>query len=497
VLLLVLLTAHQVHSQSFATDCGGPCDTSLVCPPTVATFNTTVQIGYVVTCSGVPFGNSFEIFITGADIPPITLHFDHTVEGYRQELDVSLTEVGAHTIILDFESGSGCSNCSGCYSLNRSCNIAVPCTADSDCPGQWCLDSTGICQDTLPNGTPMPTVPGNSPTLDGTCSVAAGASVCASGVCDTDNKCGLSVSSGTECQGNPQCRNNVCNQFHHCSCLSDSDCDFGPPGQTCSAVGVCVANCAAPTSVPGVISCNTTTNSGSVCHESCAPGYQQTSPAGFSGADRLCTLGSFPRTLVCADLCSHCDVHATCTRKNLDTNTASPANWHKYVDCNCSRGWVGDGATCRAQQGNSNLGVSDVEVNACQDFPCAAGFICTDDPNPAANSAAGRSCSCPAGCQAAYASTGCKIPTKLKFTNTTRSTSNHMQLKVTISPRSPSSNPCSTPPTGTCTCRIPAVSQSAVTLAVHNGVCTTNAFAIGAKVHCIYSGDSIYLSSAK
>jgi hypothetical protein len=85
------------------------------------------------------------------------------------------------------------------------------CTGDSDCEaGYFCNTETADCEPQLPNGDPIPTIPGHDPDIDGICTPEVGAIVCASGVCDiTDNLCGLNDGSGT-CTDDAQCRLGNC-----------------------------------------------------------------------------------------------------------------------------------------------------------------------------------------------------------------------------------------------------------------------------------------------
>lgn len=67
--------------------------------------------------------------------------------------------------------------------------LATSCVVDGDCsPTEWCIESSHVCTPRLANGVAMPTDPAHMiVTLKGTCTTAAAAIVCLSGVCDTDN----------------------------------------------------------------------------------------------------------------------------------------------------------------------------------------------------------------------------------------------------------------------------------------------------------------------
>jgi hypothetical protein len=113
------------------------------------------------------------------------------------------------------------------------------CNVDGDCGAdQWCAIALHTCKPKLDNGTGMPTDSAHgATTLDGTCSAAAGAIVCKSGVCDTnDNLCGYATGDGpcTGTSGASVCRSTLCAttgpQSGTCvSCLADTDCSGSTP----------------------------------------------------------------------------------------------------------------------------------------------------------------------------------------------------------------------------------------------------------------------------
>jgi hypothetical protein len=125
------------------------------------------------------------------------------------------------------------------------------CDADKDCStGHWCDESTHTCTPTLANGVPVPTDPPHmTPTLNGTCTMAAGALVCTSGVCDTnDNECGFANGDGpcSATTGATVCRSTICD----------------PTSMVCVA---CVTSSQCPTTAP---ICDTTTNTCVQCESS-------------------------------------------------------------------------------------------------------------------------------------------------------------------------------------------------------------------------------------
>ncbi len=107
----------------------------------------------------------------------------------------------------------------------------IGCSLDSVCAaGQWCNITANQCTATLDNGTSIPTdVPHTTPTLNGACTVSAGALVCASTVCDAiDDKCG-------KLNGSDACT--VANQATICRsavCDADGSCGYATNHGPCS-----------------------------------------------------------------------------------------------------------------------------------------------------------------------------------------------------------------------------------------------------------------------
>jgi hypothetical protein len=126
-------------------------------------------------------------------------------------------------------------------SANMKCEPVDGCNVDADCTvaTQFCLASTNTCTNKLPNKTAIPNDTGHiNPTLNGTCSSAAvGTDVCSSGVCGSNNECGLADGDpgcivGT---GPTLCQSGVCSLLGTCEpmggCNEDADC---PSGQWCN-----------------------------------------------------------------------------------------------------------------------------------------------------------------------------------------------------------------------------------------------------------------------
>ncbi|HEY4121760.1 MAG TPA: hypothetical protein VGM56_28030 [Byssovorax sp.] len=123
---------------------------------------------------------------------------------------------------------------SGTCSGDGTCQPGGGCNVDADCgASSWCNESMHVCEGLIKNGDPVATDPGHSsPTLDGTCTDAAGALVCASAVCDThDNGCGYANGDGpcTAADGGSVCRSTACatsgaNAGSCVACTDDTTC---------------------------------------------------------------------------------------------------------------------------------------------------------------------------------------------------------------------------------------------------------------------------------
>ncbi|HEX3853662.1 MAG TPA: hypothetical protein VHW01_22005 [Polyangiaceae bacterium] len=138
---------------------------------------------------------------------------------------------------------------SSACSSNGVCEPSGGCNADADCPaGKWCNENMNACLATLPNAAPVPTdAPHTNPTLNGTCTAAAGALVCSSAVCDTkDNGCGYENGVGpcTAADAATVCRSSFCattgsNPGTCVGCTMDSQCPSTSPVCNTSN-GICV-----------------------------------------------------------------------------------------------------------------------------------------------------------------------------------------------------------------------------------------------------------------
>ena len=147
-----------------------------------------------------------------------------------------------------------CTQNSDCTATNAMrhgavCNVAtgacVACTADAQCaPGTtYCNTTTFTCTPTVANGQAIPA----DPLHNATCTAPTGAAVCTSGVCDTDNKCGLLLGDAT-CSVTAECRSSVCvtsgaNAGKCKACISDTSCSGATPA--CNAIANACAVCTA------------------------------------------------------------------------------------------------------------------------------------------------------------------------------------------------------------------------------------------------------------
>ena len=126
------------------------------------------------------------------------------------------------------------------------CIPFVGCISDDECTlhETYCDLGAHSCLPDAPNGETLPKDPAHTqPVLDGTCTVAAGALVCISGVCDSQDKlCG--ARNASSCSANDQCRGGVCatddglcGGHNTTSCTSSSQCR----SEICGSNGKCGA----------------------------------------------------------------------------------------------------------------------------------------------------------------------------------------------------------------------------------------------------------------
>ncbi len=132
---------------------------------------------------------------------------------------------------------------SAACSANGLCRLPGGCNVDADCTGgSWCDETSHACTPKEPNGTLVPNDPPHtSPTLNGTCTAAAGTLVCGSGACDaSDNKCGYANGDGPcTASGASVCRSAACDPDGRCGyAVGDGPCTAGSAATVCRS-GAC------------------------------------------------------------------------------------------------------------------------------------------------------------------------------------------------------------------------------------------------------------------
>ena len=235
--------------------------------------------------------------------------------------------------------GNGATVCrSSACSSNGLCEPAGGCNADADCPvGKWCNESMNACLATLPNATLVPTdAPHANPTLNGTCSKAAGTLVCASGVCDTkDNECGYQNGDGpcTAADGATVCRSTFCSSTGSTpgtcvGCMMDSQCSGATP--VCNTTSGSCVGCTSSSQCSGATPVCETSSSSCV---PCDGDNGGTTP-------RACGTAAAPFCFLSGAMqgdCGKCSVDADCqghTGNICDTGSGlCVAGCHADGDC--------------------------------------------------------------------------------------------------------------------------------------------------------------------
>jgi hypothetical protein len=128
-------------------------------------------------------------------------------------------QCGGPTPMCDLTKNSciQCATDAECPSDSPICDTAsgvctTGCALDSDCMStQWCAapsGGTGLCQDKVPDGDPLP----SSPTTVATCTADVGARVCVSGVCDVNSETcgGNACTSDSDCSASDFCGSTGC-----------------------------------------------------------------------------------------------------------------------------------------------------------------------------------------------------------------------------------------------------------------------------------------------
>ncbi len=284
---------------------------------------------------------------------------------------------------------------SGVCSVNGTCEPSGGCNIDADCAtGNWCNETAHMCTPKLANGQPVPTDTGHvTPVLNGMCTVAAGAVVCLSGVCDpTDNKCGFADGDGP-CTVATQmdCRSGACSTNGTCEpsggCNVDADCTTG---NWCDETQhMCTPQVANGQPVPTDTSHmnptlnGTCTTAGGVL--TCVSGVCDTADnkCGFANGDGPCTGvdgATVCRSAICATTgantgkCEGCTMDGQCpgTMPHCDTTTNGGVMF--LVDSDC--GGTMSGQVCNDANHDCQMGCRGTGGNG-----CPTGQKCTSTDN--------------------------------------------------------------------------------------------------------------------
>jgi hypothetical protein len=249
---------------------------------------------------------------------------------------------------------------STCSPNGGKCIPAGGCLVDADCAStEYCDNSVFACTPKVVNGAGIPSITGHDPALTGACTAAAGTAVCAAGVCDTDNLCGLAsgTSGCTVGNGGTVCRSGVCSATGICqgpaACTADSDC---ASTQFCNTgTSTCVAKLGNGIDIP-TIAGHTPALTG-VCDAAvgtsvCTAGVCDTADnkCGFANGDGTCTAGT--GGTVCRS--GSCGGDSICGRQGGET---------------C-------GSTTECRVGTCTGGTCQVPVACTNDAMCAATEFC-------------------------------------------------------------------------------------------------------------------------
>ncbi|MEI9937923.1 MAG: hypothetical protein WDO69_11960 [Pseudomonadota bacterium] len=278
---------------------------------------------------------------------------------------------------------------SGSCSTNLLCQPSGGCNVDGDCTGgQWCNETAHACTVKLTNGNNIPTdAPHSTPTLNGTCSAAAGTLVCQASVCDSaDDKCGYDVGHGicTIANGGVLCRSGVCGTDGNCrpagGCNVDADCATGKwcqqSSRTCQAT---LANGAplptdAPHTNPVLDGGCTVPAATLVCQSAvCDSADNQ---CGFATGHGPCTTAN--GATVCRS--ASCSANGLC-QPAADCKSDSDCTMGKW--CNVSRGaclpLLGNGTAIPSDSPHANPTLDGICTEPAATLVCVSGVCDTRD----------------------------------------------------------------------------------------------------------------------
>ena len=271
-------------------------------------------------------------------------------------------------------------------------NACVECLQDSECMGltQYCNTPATMCVPRIPNGMPVPTVPGHMPTLDGMCTEAAAMSACASNVCEaSDSLCGyLNGPTGGPCtdvNAAIVCRSGVCSP-------SDLHCGYDAGEGPCTAEnavivcrsGVCGADgrCRPTTGCNVDADCDTATQFCNTETRLCVPKLPNSTAIPTIAnhtpvLDAMCSMTV--ATVVCqSGVCEESDDRCGLLNDTSCTALTECRSSVCFTDMRCGLP-VGEECTgpavCR-----SNICGANMECGECNaSTPCTGGRICNPD----------------------------------------------------------------------------------------------------------------------
>lgn len=184
----------------------------------------------------------------------------------------------AHAGVTCIASGA----CSNACVTDVNCNTATQFCDNSATPLPTCIAD-------IANGNVIPTLGGHAPPLDGKCTPQVGTAVCASHVCDTDDRCGYANGHGPCNAGNAStfCRSMACSKNGTCvragGCNVDADCTTA---QWCNTTtNSCADRAATGTNIPS--------------NGTCAAGVSDRCLSGSCDSDDVCghAIGKGPCTV--------------------------------------------------------------------------------------------------------------------------------------------------------------------------------------------------------
>jgi hypothetical protein len=277
---------------------------------------------------------------------------------------------------------------SGLCSADSTCTSDTGCNVDADCKsGNWCNENAHMCLPTLANGTKVPVDAGHTqPTLDGTCTAAAGTLVCQSAACDTgDNACGYANGDGPcdATSGPAVCRSGICatagSNANLCvACLTDAQCSGVTP-KCNTATNTCI-QCGTSTDCPSDDPvCNTTNGlctTGCTLDTDCMSTQWCDAPSGSTGLcqDRIPNGDPLPSSPTEVTTCSTDVAARVCVSGVCDVTTETCGGTACTTDSDCSADDFCSGSACTPKLPTDNACDRNAEcqTNDCNRNVCSA-----------------------------------------------------------------------------------------------------------------------------